>query len=285
MVFSERVRNYGSRGKGVSARDNHIIKGMKALHLLAALAWAGGAFSMQALGFLKLGMDDPATVKLVEYCRYIVDSWVVMPGLIGCVLTGLFYSIFTSLGFFKFAWVTFKWIISFCAGFWGTFFWLPVGDRCIEWLTPMGLDWPLRFVRSCILPEELWASLVQVAIIFAMALISIYRPLTWKMYGDPIVPPTSSKIYFCGEPSLPDAGKGPSFRFSSFSQCVSSGWKRGNGKQLIKEQGTLPYRERPFCCGLSSGAPDGGPQAFPYGGWDVSGGGVSSVGPIARGNE
>ena len=155
MVFSERVRNYGSRGKGVSARDNHIIKGMKALHLLAALAWAGGAFSMQALGFLKLGMDDPATVKLVEYCRYIVDSWVVMPGLIGCVLTGLFYSIFTSLGFFKFAWVTIKWIISFCAGFWGTFFWLPVGDRCIEWLTPMGLDWPLRFVRSCILPEEL----------------------------------------------------------------------------------------------------------------------------------
>ena len=148
MVFSERVRNYGSRGKGVSARDNHIIKGMKALHLLAALAWAGGAFSMQALGFLKLGMDDPATVKLVEYCRYIVDSWVVMPGLIGCVLTGLFYSIFTSLGFFKFAWVTIKWIISFCAGFWGTFFWLPVGDRCIEWLTPMGLDWPLRFVRS-----------------------------------------------------------------------------------------------------------------------------------------
>lgn len=191
MVFSKRVRNYGSRGKGVSARDNHIIKGMKALHLLAALAWAGGAFSMQALGFLKLGMDDPATVKLVEYCRYIVDSWVVMPGLIGCVLTGLFYSIFTSLGFFKFAWVTFKWIISFCAGFWGTFFWLPVGDRCIEWLTPMGLDWPLRFVRSCILPEELWASLVQVSIIFAMALISIYRPLTWKMYGDPIVPPTS----------------------------------------------------------------------------------------------
>ena len=67
MVFSERVRNYGSRGKGVSARDNHIIKGMKALHLLAALAWAGGAFSMQALGFLKLGMDDPAPVKLVDY--------------------------------------------------------------------------------------------------------------------------------------------------------------------------------------------------------------------------
>ena len=174
-----------SRGKGVSARDNHIIKGMKALHLLAALAWAGGAFSMQALGFLKLGMDDPAAVKLVEYCRYIVDSWVVMPGLVGCVLTGLFYSIFTSLGFFKFAWVTFKWIISACAGFWGTFFWLPVGDRCIAWLTPLGLDWPLRFIRSCILPEELWASLVQVAIIFAMALISIYRPLTWKLYGGP----------------------------------------------------------------------------------------------------
>ena len=60
------------------------------------------------------------------------------------------------------------------------------------------------------------------------------------------------------------------------SPVAPAGWKRGDGKQLIKEQGTLPYRERPFCFGLSSGAPDGGPQAFPYGGWDVSGG-VSSV--------
>lgn len=82
---------------------------------------------------------------------------------------------------------------------------------------------------------------------------------------------------------MPDAGKGPSFRFPSFSQCVSSGWKRGNGKQLIKEQGTLPYRERPFCFGLLSGAPDGGLHAFPYGGGDISGGGFSSVGPIAQG--
>lgn len=227
MVFSERVRNYGSRGKGVSARDNHIIKGMKALHLLAALAWAGGAFSMQALGFLKLGMDDPATVKLVEYCRYIVDSWVVMPGLIGCVLTGLFYSIFTSLGFFKFAWVTFKWIISFCAGFWGTFFWLPVGDRCIEWLTPMGLDWPLRFVRSCILPEELWASLVQVAIIFAMALISIYRPLTWKMWRSHraahVVEERSSK-----KPPLPGARK-RGLPASIFPQSLRQAGNEGTG--------------------------------------------------------
>lgn len=83
---------------------------------------------------------------------------------------------------------------------------------------------------------------------------------------------------------MPDAGKGPSFRFPSFSQCVSSSWKRGNGKQLIKEQGTLPYRERPFCFGLLSGAPDGGLHAFPYGGGDVSGGGFSSVGSIVWGN-
>ena len=53
MVFSERVRNYGSRGKGVSARDNHIIKGMKALHLLAALAWGAAMYRVACAVFAR----------------------------------------------------------------------------------------------------------------------------------------------------------------------------------------------------------------------------------------
>lgn len=66
---------------------------------------------------------------------------------------------------------------------------------------------------------------------------------------------------------MPDTEKGPSFRFPSFPRCAPSGWKRGNGKQLIKEQGTLPYRERPLCFwGFRPGAPDGGLHAFLYDG-------------------
>lgn len=179
-MLNEMVRKYGAMGKGLSARDNVIIKGMKALHLLAATAWAGGALSMQALSFLKLSSADPAFALQVGQCLHFVDTWVVMPGLAGCLLTGLFYSTCTSIGFFKFAWIGYKWLISLCAGFWGTVFWGPWGDAWIGLLATWDLDGPLRFVRACILPESMWEGALQLAIILSMCLISVYRPLSFR---------------------------------------------------------------------------------------------------------
>lgn len=180
-MLSEMVKKYGAMGKGLSARDNIVIKGMKALHLLAATAWAGGALSMQALAFLKLSSADPAFAAQVGQCLHFVDTWVVMPGLAGCLLTDLFYSTCTAIGFFKFAWIGYKWLISLCAGFWGTVFWGPWGDACIRLLAPWGLDGPLRFVRACILPESIWEGALQLAIILSMCLISVYRPLSFRI--------------------------------------------------------------------------------------------------------
>lgn len=180
-MLSEMVRNYGTLGKGLSARDNIVIKAMKALHLLAATAWAGGALSMQALSFLRLSTPDTAFAAQVALCLHFVDTWVVMPGLALCLLTGLFYSTCTAIGFFKFAWIGYKWLISLCAGFWGTMFWGPWGDNCIAWLTPRGLDGPLRFVRACILPESMWEGALQLAVILSMCLISVYRPLSFHI--------------------------------------------------------------------------------------------------------
>ncbi|MDO5484663.1 MAG: hypothetical protein Q4F27_07105 [Desulfovibrionaceae bacterium] len=172
------VRMYGSLGKGRSSPDNVVIKSMKALHLLAATAWAGGAMSMQALSFLKLSSHDPVVVTQTAYCLYFVDTCVVMPGLSLCILTGLFYSLYTAIGFFRFFWIGYKWLVTLAAGFWGTMFWMPWGDNLIAWLTPYGLDWPLRAIRACILPENMFEGALQVLIILSMCLISVYRPLS-----------------------------------------------------------------------------------------------------------
>ncbi len=180
-MLNEMVKNYGKLGKGFSARDNIIIKGTKALHLLAATAWAGGALSMQALSFLRLSTDNAAFAAQVGRCLHFVDTWVVMPGLAGCLLSGLFYSTCTSIGFFKFAWIGYKWLISLCAGFWGTMFWGPWGDDLIAVLVPLGLDGPLRFVRACILPESMWEGALQLTVILSMCLISVYRPLSFHL--------------------------------------------------------------------------------------------------------
>ncbi len=179
MLLDDKVKLYGMTGRCISARDNIVIKTTKAVHLLSATAWAGGAISMQALSFLKLSLDDPATISVVAYCLHFIDTWVVMPGLAGCILTGFFYSIFTSLGFFKHAWITYKWIVSACAAFWGTMFWGPWGDNLIAFLEPWGLAPLLLFVRGCILPVSFWQAALQTTLIFSMLIISVYRPLTW----------------------------------------------------------------------------------------------------------
>lgn len=176
------IRRFGRRGKGFRFQHDPFLRTLKALHLLAAVGWGGGALAMQALGFMRRSAEDPVMQNLIFSCSYYIDTWVVMPGLAGCIITGLFYSWFTSIGFCKFAWITYKWIISLCAAFWGMLFWTSWGDRLIELLAAHNLDWPLRFMRACILSETTWAAILQLAIIFSMCLVSVYRPVSWKLH-------------------------------------------------------------------------------------------------------
>lgn len=179
-MFGDIIKKYGMRGKGYRFRDNELLKCVKAIHILAAAAWGGGAFAMQALGILERSLDSIGLARAtVAYCSHFVDTWVVMPGLFGCIFTGLFYSIFTSIGFFKFAWIIYKWLVTVSACFWGLLFWSGGGDRLIVWLAQYGLSSPLVFIRNCILPATIWATLLQTAIIFSMLLISVYRPITF----------------------------------------------------------------------------------------------------------
>ena len=132
---------------------------------------------MQALHILRTSESGGIPPEMIARCSWFIDTWVVMPGLFGCIATGLFYSIFTSLGFFRFAWVIYKWLVSASALFWGLLFWSSLGDRLIAWLGDSALARALGFVRGLILPDSVWAILLQTCIILSMCLISIYRPL------------------------------------------------------------------------------------------------------------
>lgn len=173
------VKTFGLRGKGYRFRDNNILKNMKAIHILSAIAWGGGAFAMQALHLMRTAAQDKGLESVIASCSYFIDTWVVMPGLLGCIVTGLFYSVFTAIGFFKFLWIIYKWIITASACFWGLLFWSSLGDRLIGWLAAYGAAGSLLFVRSLILPDAIWAIVLQTGIILSMCLISVYRPLGW----------------------------------------------------------------------------------------------------------
>ncbi|MDE7240626.1 hypothetical protein [Desulfovibrio sp.] len=178
-MLDKYVKSFGLRGKCYRFRDHHLIKNMKAAHLLSAIAWGGGAFAMQALNILRTSAAGDVPSEMIARCSWFIDTWVVMPGLFGCILTGLFYSIFTSLGFFRFAWIIYKWLISTSALFWGLLFWSGLGDGLIGRLgNSVAADF-LLFIRGLILPDSVWASIVQTCIILSMCLVSIYRPLTF----------------------------------------------------------------------------------------------------------
>lgn len=147
---------------------------------MSATAWAGGALSMQALSFLKISTADPVVREQIAYCLHFIDTVVVIPGLCGCALTGLFYSLFTALGFFRYAWIGFKWLITLCAAFWGTMFWGPWGDYLIARLAEHGWDFPVRFIKAFILPQSMWQGAMQLGIILVMCLISVYRPTSFR---------------------------------------------------------------------------------------------------------
>ncbi len=106
------------------------------------------------------------------------DMTVVIPGAIGCLLTGLIYSLFSNWGFFRHRWLTFKWIFTVSAILFGTFFLGP-------WETAM-MDISGRIgIASLHDTEYLWNQRMnllfgslQVTLLFATLFISIFKP--WK---------------------------------------------------------------------------------------------------------
>lgn len=182
-MMDAEVRAFGERGKGHRFRENRVLKNMKALHILASIAWGGGAFAMQALHIMRTYLVSGPAADMVASCSHFIDTWVVMPGLFGCIATGLFYSICTSMGFFKYAWIIYKWLITINACFWGLIFWSSLGNMAKEWANEHGLGAALGFMRSLILPDSIWAIVLQTGIILSMCLISVYRPIGWWHKG------------------------------------------------------------------------------------------------------
>ena len=106
------------------------LKWLKGFHLIAVASWIGGAVSLLALYFLTEGITDGGVLYGINRSIHHVDmNIVVIPGAIGSLLTGLFYSIFSHWGFFKHNWLTFKWIVTVTAHCVRNIFSRPLGNR------------------------------------------------------------------------------------------------------------------------------------------------------------
>ena len=87
------------------------MKALKILHILFGIMWIGG---VMALVSIMLGSRPEGVEQIYMAARdhLVIDKWFLIPGGFGIVFTALAYSIFTKWGFFKYRWVTVKWILT-----------------------------------------------------------------------------------------------------------------------------------------------------------------------------
>ncbi|MDR2387074.1 MAG: DUF2269 family protein [Deltaproteobacteria bacterium] len=100
-------------------------KGMKILklfHLIAAGLWIGGAVALNLMIYaLPLPQSDGELYGYNIACKF-VDDYVVIPGAIGCLVTGFLICLLTQWGFFKHRWVIIKWFLTVACILFGTFY-------------------------------------------------------------------------------------------------------------------------------------------------------------------
>jgi len=93
---------------------------LKGIHILFISVWTGAAFCMLLLQFATnptSGDEMYATNSAIK----LIDDFIVIPTAIGSLLTGLLISWLTPWGFFKWRWITLKWILTISVILFGTF--------------------------------------------------------------------------------------------------------------------------------------------------------------------
>ena len=97
-------------------------KWLKSFHVFFSCLWVGGALSLGLMLFF-LKADDGMQLYGITRSMKFVDDFIIIPGALGCLLTGIMYSTLTNWGWFKHNWITVKWCINFFGVVLGTF-WL-----------------------------------------------------------------------------------------------------------------------------------------------------------------
>ena len=97
-------------------------KWLKGFHILFACLWIGAAVCL-ALMNLFMKSTDGMQLYGINLSMKFIDDYVIVPGAVGSLLTGLIYSIYTGWGWFKHNWIIIKWVINIFGVIFGTF-WL-----------------------------------------------------------------------------------------------------------------------------------------------------------------
>lgn len=160
----------------LSARGQKILK---AVHLVNAVCWVGGALSLLVLNSLTGDLAFSEHAYGLNFAKHTVDVFVVIvPGALGCLLTGLCYSLFTPWGFKKHGWILAKWGLTVGLVVSGTFYLGPRERFLLEYSKNNGLQelLPLTGEYARIFGEYASFGLVQSFLLVFLIVLSVWKP-------------------------------------------------------------------------------------------------------------
>lgn len=151
---------------------------LKVFHLFFVAAWIGGQMALILLQNIKYELAVSEHQYAILASVKAIDDVLIIGGAIGCLLTGLVYSSMTSWGFFKFRWVTVKWIVTVSLVLFGTFF---LGPWLNEMTQIAADERTLALMNPIYLYDEkmnmIWGT-IQFGVNIFLVIISVLKP--WK---------------------------------------------------------------------------------------------------------
>ena len=148
---------------------------LKCIHLICACLWVGGAVSLTLMNFFMIPADTAALYGIHRSMKFI-DDFIIIPGAMGLLLSGLVYSLFTNWGWFSHSWITAKWIINIYGVVFGTFWLGPWVNSLAPMVKEQGsavLNNPVYLHNVHML--RIWGTFQVSTIIFAL-IISVVKP-------------------------------------------------------------------------------------------------------------
>ncbi|MDR1309095.1 MAG: DUF2269 family protein [Deltaproteobacteria bacterium] len=162
---------------------NRGLRVLRTIHLVAAGLWIGGAVALNLMiAGLSTAESDGQLYGFNLACKFLDDA-VLIPGAMGCLVTGILISSLTNWGFWKHRWVIVKYVLTIFCILFGTFY-----------LGPTVNDQPEISYREGLMalsnPEyvdnyysSLKGGAVQILLLLLMFLISVFKPLKGRGRG------------------------------------------------------------------------------------------------------
>lgn len=153
------------------------MKYLKLLHILLVIMWTGGAMALCLIAAV-VSTDTGGGLITRSLILKVIDDYLIIPGAIGCLITGLIYGIWTRWGLIKHKWVAVKLVLSIAQILFGTFVLGPWVNGNVLISGAIGVLALADPVFNSNMHNTLIWGPVQLFFLLFMVVISIFKP--WK---------------------------------------------------------------------------------------------------------